>query len=103
MNVQTLEHFKNIILKKRREILSEGSFCSWIDQEKNAQPVDVQHCHYKSHLADQAEDSMQLELYSYFKARQIKYLRQLEKALTVLKAANTAFASAVVKISPKNV
>lgn len=85
MNVQTLEQFKNIILQKRWEILSEGNLYSWIDQEKNNQPVDVQFCHYKSHLADQAKDSMQLEFYSYFKARQIKYLRQLEKALIRIK------------------
>ena len=80
MNAIELEYFKLLIQRKREEVLQsvdQMESNSW-NHFKNQSQEDMR---YTTHIADQASDTMDKELNSYFSTRAKKYLKYLNEAL----------------------
>ena len=78
MNTKNLEYFKNILLDKRKEVLTKEGMLELAATEQNTNSGDLK---YPTHLADLGSDTMGKELSSFFKARTGKYLKHLDVAL----------------------
>ena len=78
MNTKDLEYFKNILLEKRKEVLTKERMLELAATEQDTNSGDLK---YPTHLADLGSDTMGKELSSFFKARTGKYLKHLDVAL----------------------
>jgi DnaK suppressor protein len=80
MSKEDLLYFKNLLLKKREEILKNMDYLKNIVNSTN-QEASGDHSAYAFHMADQGTDAMEREKVFLFASRDEKYLKQIEAAL----------------------
>jgi len=80
MKKKDLEHFKDILLKKRQEIFKNLEYLKNIVHSTN-QESSGDHSAYSFHMADQGTDAMEREKAFLFISRDEKYLKQIDNAL----------------------
>ncbi len=85
MNAKKLEHFKELILKKREEVLKNLEYLRSTVLDSTTREATGDHSAYSYHMADQGTDNMEREKAFLFAARDEKYLRQLDQALERIK------------------
>ncbi len=81
MNKKDLEHFKNIILEKKKEVIKNLEYLRSTVLDSTTREATGDHSAYSYHMADQGTDNMEREKAFLFAARDEKYLKQLEMAL----------------------
>jgi len=80
MNKKDLEYFRNLLLKKREEIVKNMEYLKGVLNSTN-QEASGDHSAYSFHMADQGTDAMEREKAFLFVSRDEKYLKQIEAAL----------------------
>ncbi len=81
MNQQQLDHFRQIILKKREEVLKNLEYLRSTILDSTTREATGDHSAYSFHMADQGTDNMEREKAFLFASRDEKYLKQLNDAL----------------------
>lgn len=81
MNLEDLEHFKKILLEKRKEVLQSHGLLESDSTHDSGKNTDTGDLRYTTHLADLGSDTRDRELSSYFNARAGEYLKHLDEAL----------------------
>ncbi len=76
-----LQHFKNIILEQRREIMEEIATLRESIMDTTTGEYTGENSSYSIHMADQGGEQMDREITFLFASREGKYLRYLEEAL----------------------
>jgi RNA polymerase-binding protein DksA len=80
MKKKDLENFKDILIKKRDELLKNMEYLKGILNSTN-QEASGDHSAYSFHMADQGTDAMEREKAFLFISRDEKYLKQIDAAL----------------------
>ena len=80
MKKKDLEKFKDILTKKRDELLKNMEYLRGVLNSTN-QEASGDHSAYSFHMADQGTDAMEREKAFLFISRDEKYLKQIEFAL----------------------
>jgi DnaK suppressor protein len=80
MSKKDLLYFKNLLMKKREEILKDMDYLKNIVKSTN-QEASGDHSAYAFHMADQGTDAMEREKTFLFASRDDKYLKQIEAAI----------------------
>ena len=75
------EYFREIILKKRKEILHELNYLRETSMETTADQYSGDNSTYSYHMADQGTDAQEREKAFMFATREGKMLRLLDQAL----------------------
>ncbi len=81
MTKKELEHFKQIIVEKKKEVLKNLEYLRSTILDSTTREATGDHSAYSYHMADQGTDNMEREKAFLFAARDEKYLKQLEMAL----------------------
>lgn len=81
MTKKELEHFKQIILEKRKEVIKNLEYLRSTILDSTTREATGDHSAYSFHMADQGTDNMEREKAFLFAARDEKYLKQLDMAL----------------------
>ena len=81
MNKKELEHYKKIILEKRKEVIKNLEYLRSTVLDSTTREATGDHSAYSYHMADQGTDNMEREKAFLFAARDEKYLKQLDMAL----------------------
>lgn len=81
MDKKQLEHFREIILKKREEALKNLEYLRSTILDSTTREATGDHSAYSFHMADQGTDNMEREKAFLFASRDEKYLKQLDDAL----------------------
>jgi len=76
-----LKLFKNLILKKREELLKEIGYLRESAMSATIKEASGDHSSYSFHMADQGTDSMEREKAFLFVSREGHYLEHLNQAL----------------------
>lgn len=76
-----LQHFKNIILEQRKEIMEEIATLRESMMDTTTGEYTGENSSYSIHMADQGGEQMDREITFLFASREGKYLRYLEEAL----------------------
>jgi RNA polymerase-binding protein DksA len=80
MSKKDLLYFKDLLIKKREEILKDMEYLKTIVKSTN-QEASGDHSAYAFHMADQGTDAMEREKTFLFASRDDKYLKQIEAAI----------------------
>jgi len=80
MNKKDLAYFKDLLLKKRDEIIKNMDYLKSVLNSTN-QEASGDHSAYSFHMADQGTDAMEREKAFLFVSRDEKYLKQIDAAL----------------------
>jgi RNA polymerase-binding protein DksA len=80
MNKKDLEYFRDILYKKRDEIMKNMDYLKSV-LNSTSQEASGDHSAYSFHMADQGTDAMEREKAFLFISRDEKYLHQIEAAL----------------------
>jgi RNA polymerase-binding protein DksA len=81
MDKKDLKYFKDILLKKREEIIKNIEYLRSVTTDVTNQEASGDHSAYSFHMADQGTDAMEREKAFLFVSRDEKYLKQIEAAL----------------------
>lgn len=81
MDESKAEHFKQILLKKRSEVLERIEQLREVTLESNYKDSYGDHSGYAFHMADQGTDAMEREKAFLFLSREEKFFQQIEQAL----------------------
>ncbi len=81
MEPKKLEHFKEMLLEKRKEVLERIERLREVALESNYKDSYGDHSGYAYHMADQGTDAMEREKAFLFLSREEKYLQQINQAL----------------------
>ncbi|RMF62021.1 MAG: TraR/DksA family transcriptional regulator [Calditrichaeota bacterium] len=81
MDAKKLQHFKDMLLEKRQEVLERIEQLREVALESNYKDSYGDHSGYAYHMADQGTDAMEREKAFLFLSREKKYLQQIEDAL----------------------
>jgi len=81
MTKKELEHFKAIILEKKKEVIKNLEYLRSTILDSTTREATGDHSAYSYHMADQGTDNMEREKAFLFAARDEKYLKQLDMAL----------------------
>ena len=84
MNAKDLRHFKELLLKKRKEMTSHMEFIRESEGENTLKDATGDHSAYSFHMADQGTDAMEREKAFLFLSREEKYFQQIERSLTAI-------------------
>jgi DnaK suppressor protein len=76
-----LQHFRNIILEQRKEIMEEIATLRESMMDTTTGEYTGENSSYSIHMADQGGEQMDREITFLFASREGKYLRYLEEAL----------------------
>lgn len=76
-----LEHFRNIILEQKKEIMEEIATLRESMMDTTTGEYTGENSSYSIHMADQGGEQMEREITFLFASRESKYLRYLEDAL----------------------
>ncbi|GAB4363892.1 MAG: hypothetical protein Kow0042_02070 [Calditrichia bacterium] len=79
MDQEKLEYFKEILVKKRKEVLDRIAHLREVAMESPAQTGN--NSGYSFHMADQGTDAMEREKAFLFLSREEKYLQQIDRSL----------------------
>jgi len=81
MDKKDLAYFKDLLLKKREELLKNMEYLRGITTDSTNQEAAGDHSAYSFHMADQGTDAMEREKAFLFASRDEKYLKQIDAAL----------------------
>ena len=81
MDDKTTQHFKNLLMEKRVEVLDRIERLREVAMESNYRESNGDHSGYGLHMADQGTDAMEREKAFLFLSREEKYLQQIQQAL----------------------
>jgi len=82
MDPEKLEFFKNLLLKKRKEVMERIENLREIALETPAESGN--NSGYSFHMADQGTDAMEREKAFLFLSREEKYLQQINRSLDAI-------------------
>ncbi len=80
MKKKDLDHFREILRKKREDITKNMEYLRSVVLDQNSQEASGDHSAYSFHMADQGTDAMEREKAFLFASRDEKYLKQIEAA-----------------------
>lgn len=80
MNKKDLEYFRDLLKKKREEIVKNMEYLKSV-LNSTSQEASGDHSAYSFHMADQGTDAMEREKAFLFISRDEKYLKQIDAAL----------------------
>jgi RNA polymerase-binding protein DksA len=81
MDKKDLAYFKDLLLKKREELVKNIEYLRGVTQNSTNQEAAGDHSAYSFHMADQGTDAMEREKAFLFASRDEKYLKQINAAL----------------------
>jgi RNA polymerase-binding transcription factor DksA len=81
MTKEELKEFKELLLKKREELLSDLGDLKDRDMSSTLKDASGENSAYSFHMADVGTDNMEREKAFFFATREDKYLKQIEQAL----------------------
>lgn len=81
MKKEDLLYFKDLLEKKRAEVLKNIEYLRNVALDNTNQEASGDHSAYSFHMADQGTDAMEREKAFLFASRDEKYLRQIDEAL----------------------
>jgi RNA polymerase-binding protein DksA len=81
MDKKDLEYFKELLLKKREELIKNIEYLRSVTSDSTNQEASGDHSAYSFHMADQGTDAMEREKAFLFVSRDEKYLKQIDAAL----------------------
>jgi DnaK suppressor protein len=82
MSAEDLAYFKKLLLKKREEVQKNLEYLRTVVLESTTKEATGDHSSYSYHMADQGTDAMEREKAFLFAARDEKYLKQIDEALS---------------------
>jgi len=85
MDKKDLAYFKDLLLKKRDELIKNIDYLRSITSNSTNQEASGDHSAYSFHMADQGTDAMEREKAFLFASRDEKYLKQIDAALERVK------------------
>jgi len=83
-----LEYYKNLIIKKRREILKTDNFSNWFADKDNENPDEREDFRDNSHRLKGENSCSKNEQDIHSKAKILQYLLQLNHALILIRRGN---------------
>lgn len=86
MTKEQLEHFKAILVEKRRELLEELGYLKDAGMSKTPKEAAGEHSAYSFHMADLGTDNMEREKAFFFARREGRLLYHLDQALERIEA-----------------
>ena len=81
MDKKNLAYFKDLLLKKREELVKNIDYLRSVTSNSTNQEASGDHSAYSFHMADQGTDAMEREKAFLFASRDEKYLKQVIAAL----------------------
>jgi RNA polymerase-binding protein DksA len=81
MKKEDLKYFKDLLEKKRAEVLKNIEYLRNVTLDSTNQEASGDHSAYSFHMADQGTDAMEREKAFLFASRDEKYIRQIDEAL----------------------
>jgi DnaK suppressor protein len=81
MNKKDLEYFKDLILKKKNDLLAELGYLESSSMSATSKDQSGDLSSYSFHMADQGTDTMEREMAFTFASREGRYLHHLNEAL----------------------
>jgi RNA polymerase-binding transcription factor len=81
MKKEDLKYFKDLLEKKRAEVLKNIEYLRNVALDSTNQEASGDHSAYSFHMADQGTDAMEREKAFLFASRDEKYIRQIDEAL----------------------
>ena len=81
MDKKDLVYFKDLLLKKREELIKNIEYLRSVTSNSTNQEASGDHSAYSFHMADQGTDAMEREKAFLFASRDEKYLKQINAAL----------------------
>jgi RNA polymerase-binding protein DksA len=81
MKEKELEHFKNLLLGKRQEMMKHMDAIKEIEMETTLKESTGDHSAYAFHMADQGTDSMEREKNFFYAQRDGRLLYHIDRAL----------------------
>jgi RNA polymerase-binding protein DksA len=81
MNAKDLQIFKKLLLKKRKEMLSQMEFIKESDMETTLKDASGDHSAYAFHMADQGTDTMEREKNFLYVQRDGRLIYHIDEAL----------------------
>lgn len=81
MKKEDLKYFKELLEKKRAEVLKNIEYLRNVALDSTNQEASGDHSAYSFHMADQGTDAMEREKAFLFASRDEKYIRQIDEAL----------------------
>jgi len=81
MDKKDLAYFKDLLLKKREELIKNIEYLRSVTSNSTNQEASGDHSAYSFHMADQGTDAMEREKAFLFASRDEKYLKQITAAL----------------------
>ncbi|MCX6639643.1 MAG: TraR/DksA C4-type zinc finger protein [bacterium] len=76
-----LDYFKDLVIRKREELIKELGYLRETSMEKSYQEYTGEHSTYSYHMADQGTDAQEREKAFLFASREGKFLVYLDRAL----------------------
>ena len=86
MTNEELEYFKNLILKKKDDLLTELGYLEKASMSSTTKDQSGDLSSYSFHMADQGTDTNERELAFRFASREGRYLHHLNEALERIEA-----------------
>jgi len=81
MNKKDLEYFKELIIKKKQDLLAELGYLESASMSATAKDLSGDLSSYSFHMADQGTDTMEREMAFTFASREGRFLHHLNEAL----------------------
>jgi DnaK suppressor protein len=81
MNKKDLEYFKDLIIKKKNDLLAELGYLESSSMSATSKDQSGDLSSYSFHMADQGTDTMEREMAFTFASREGRYLHHLNEAL----------------------
>jgi len=82
MSPEDLTYFKKLLLKKREEVQKNLEYLRTVVLESTTKEATGDHSSFSYHMADQGTDANEREKAFLFAARDEKYLKQIDDALS---------------------
>jgi len=81
MNKKETEHFKKLLMKKRKELMEQMSFIKETEMSSTVKEATGDHSAYAFHMADQGTDTSEREKNFFYAQRDGRLLYHIDKAL----------------------
>ncbi|MFH1943083.1 MAG: TraR/DksA family transcriptional regulator [bacterium] len=80
MNKKETNRYKKLLLKKRKELMSQMEFIKEVEMESTTKEASGDHSSYAFHMADQGTDTMEKEKNFFYAQRDGRLLYHIDKA-----------------------
>ena len=81
MTKKDIEHFKKLLLKKRKELIEQMSFIKEAEMKSTVKEAAGDHSAYALHMADQGTDTSEREKNFFYAQRDGRLLYHIDQAL----------------------